>query len=403
MPVTVYPAAVNLTSVTAYNWPEFTSPRDPYTFFKGACRTDVTDNFKWLYQTSFSHDSLNEPYMVSPSSSGFVKAALKAYNHHHRLVIRPEDVWITILTQLSLYVNANAEQLRHVFVAHDGQRELAIRTGGSKYTTDFGKMAEQFSGLIQDNLLDKTLREWILPDFTTTTVTDRIASSIVMMATFKAYFTYKIYLFCGLPAVTLLGERKDWVNLLKKTERLPSFGNQTEQWSSLLRPVLSQFIATFDQPESQAVKDFWNTIAKPVPLASGGRRLSGWITAFAFFSANGESLYDRITEKDERFPDLVLDGVRYHKVDAEDLAPGYAEAKVVLNDNGQIIRTVMVAGVVGIEVLDSGLVGSPVGHTGKRDTLQPVVGWWMYEERGLNGTNLNQQKSENLKGWDDRC
>ncbi|OQV19795.1 Acetylcholine receptor subunit beta-like 1 [Hypsibius exemplaris] len=115
-----------------------------------------------------------------------VKAALKAYSYHHRLIIRPENVWITILRQLSLYVNANAEQLRHVFAAPEGQNSLAIDVlmYETQCNTDF-EIAEAFGAAIQGYLLDKTLRDWIISDFTTTTVTDRIVSSVTVMATFE--------------------------------------------------------------------------------------------------------------------------------------------------------------------------------------------------------------------------
>jgi hypothetical protein len=54
------------------------------------------------------------------SFHGFVKAAIKSYSHHHHLHIRPDDVWLAILTQFSAYVNAHAEDLRDKFVQHEG-------------------------------------------------------------------------------------------------------------------------------------------------------------------------------------------------------------------------------------------------------------------------------------------
>ena len=34
---------------------------------------------------------------ISPSNNGFVEAARAAYNQHHHLTIRPEDVWFAIV------------------------------------------------------------------------------------------------------------------------------------------------------------------------------------------------------------------------------------------------------------------------------------------------------------------
>jgi hypothetical protein len=49
-----------------------------------------------------------------------VHTVILAYNKHHALIIRPDDVWLAILTQISLFVSANAELLRASFVAHEG-------------------------------------------------------------------------------------------------------------------------------------------------------------------------------------------------------------------------------------------------------------------------------------------
>lgn len=42
----------------------------------------------------------------------FLSSAVKAYSYHHHLVLRPEDVWFSILVQLNVYINEHAEELR---------------------------------------------------------------------------------------------------------------------------------------------------------------------------------------------------------------------------------------------------------------------------------------------------
>eukprot|EP01112_Ceratiomyxa_fruticulosa_P004269 TRINITY_DN1473_c0_g1_i4.p1 TRINITY_DN1473_c0_g1~~TRINITY_DN1473_c0_g1_i4.p1 ORF type:complete len:198 (+),score=45.84 TRINITY_DN1473_c0_g1_i4:235-828(+) len=46
----------------------------------------------------------------SLGQNSFANAAMAAYANHHNLVIRPDDVWIAIMTQFSFYVNANSEE-----------------------------------------------------------------------------------------------------------------------------------------------------------------------------------------------------------------------------------------------------------------------------------------------------
>lgn len=81
-------------------------------------------------------DNYSEPLVKSELSSsldsgddrifardnGLVHALEAAYSRHYHLVLRPDDVWITLLTQFSIYVNKNAENMRGTFVSHEGQK-----------------------------------------------------------------------------------------------------------------------------------------------------------------------------------------------------------------------------------------------------------------------------------------
>jgi hypothetical protein len=53
-----------------------------------------------LIETSF--EDMNGAF--APASHGFVDAAVRAYNEHHHLIIRPEDVWFSILIQINTLV-----------------------------------------------------------------------------------------------------------------------------------------------------------------------------------------------------------------------------------------------------------------------------------------------------------
>ncbi|USP79874.1 duf4419 domain-containing protein [Curvularia clavata] len=99
---------------------------------------------KGIIQSSFSKHAFENSHLV-PSSNGFVKAALNAYNHHHHLTIRPDDVWFAILSQLSF---SNAEALRDHFVSHQGQKELRVKEVGTIQSVDMGALARRMTALI---------------------------------------------------------------------------------------------------------------------------------------------------------------------------------------------------------------------------------------------------------------
>ncbi|MCJ1249912.1 hypothetical protein MMC30_007138 [Trapelia coarctata] len=243
---------------------------------------------KELLQSSFN---LNVESTIVGSASGFVYSAIQAWNKHYNLVIRPEDVWFAILTQLSVYINAHSEELRGKFVPFEGQEELTVNyPRDTRYTLDFGDFAKRISFLLEENVVDKELREWIMPAFTTTTENDVVVGSILMMGAMKNYFTYTCRTGCGIPSVTLIGEKTDWEKMLARLEKLTTFGEETTQWYKLLKPILSRFIASYDDPASEDVLLFWNRIAH-YKGGSGSNYFSGWITAFCFWNNKGRCLY----------------------------------------------------------------------------------------------------------------
>ena len=120
-----------------------------------------------IIQSSFNN--IESGSQVYGSANGFVWAAIEAYNHHHHLVIRPEDVWFAILSQLNFFMQLNAEKVRSFFVAHEGRKPLEIRDVGTRENFNGSRMVENMVSFIQKNLVDPSLSEWVMPDFTTTT------------------------------------------------------------------------------------------------------------------------------------------------------------------------------------------------------------------------------------------
>ncbi|KAJ7656562.1 hypothetical protein B0H17DRAFT_372883 [Mycena rosella] len=169
------------------------------------------------------------------------------------LVIRPNDIWLAILSQFNFFVNARAEILRASFVSHEGKKELVIDTRPqSLRTIDLGHAARQMAGLVEKNVVDTSLRAWATPDFTTTTINDTTVSAVLLMATLKNYFEYKILASgCGIPRVTLEGERSDWVKILNRLEKIKEYGLESIAWYHLLHPVIARFIAAFDSKPVQ--------------------------------------------------------------------------------------------------------------------------------------------------------
>nr|GAT54996.1 predicted protein [Mycena chlorophos] len=351
---------------------------------------------------------------VIPKGNGFFHALSEAYNHHHHLVLRPDDVWLAILVQFNFFVNANSEALRASFVAHEGQKTLTVERAT---LTDLGEFARAMTGEIEKNVVDPTLRSWALPNFSTTTVKDTTVASIMLMATLKAYFQYRFgNTICGIPSVTLEGEKADWEALLQRAEKLKEYGIETIAWYHLLVPVLTRFVKAFDDPEAKSNISFWSKVADH-RAGSGMSSYTGWATAFAVFSEKGKWLGHplkrwRPSRQSTTAPELmsaqefwatylqqgllaaksrlILDGTPYHAIEGKDVPPCYAEVDVLLQnkETGEQTATSMIAGVIGLEVCSSsqlGLLPQTAGdEPGVDDLIKPLAGWWLFEKLNAN-------------------
>ncbi|KAM5542914.1 hypothetical protein V8D89_003298 [Ganoderma adspersum] len=427
--------------------------RNPETVLKQGCKVQG-GKCKEMLQSSVGDGDLAT---IVPNSNGFVYAALEAYGSHHHLRIRPDDVWLAILVQLNFYINAHAEELRSHFVAHEGKKRLVIKTVGTRHSVNYAKLARTFTKLIHENVVDDTLVKWILPKFTTTTLKDTTVCSVVMMATLKEYFEYFICITCGIPSITLEGERSDWEEIHRRLWRLYDLGKEPAVWAEMLRPILRRFIAAFDgEPDAS----FWNHIMYRTDDLCGIDDLSGWITAFCVWSSKGkwmgglESLPQDVPVKPDyvpippspgsapapspatkrldkvipkwlrrhskspmpkprekssegaaapenavpetesstsspsssegsvmvprpqryRSPEYTLDGVQFFEVPVSGIPPGYCEVDVTVDDNGDELSCVMVAGHVAFS-------GSAAPGSDQIDTVSPEAHWFIFEKK----------------------
>ena len=121
-------------------------------------------------------------------------------------------------------------------------------------------------------------------NFSTTTPTDKVVYSVLLMGSMKCYFGFKTELCCGLPEVTLQGDEKDWSEIERRAERLCEFDNaegHMKKWYKMLRPILKNFT---ESVKGNPDIEWWSRVCNKVGNGSGPRYLSGWITAFCVFN-----------------------------------------------------------------------------------------------------------------------
>jgi len=279
-----------------------------------------------------------EEKFYSQYANGLVGGVLRAYNYHHNLILRPDDFWVAILTQLSFYVNARAEQLRDKFVDFQEKKELIVYGGGTLLTADYDSLVDQLTQQIAANLKDDSIRSWVIPQFSTTKPGDQMVCGIVLMSIVQKYFSYKMSLLCGIPNITLLGTVEDYKILSQKVDRLLEFqiagDDSMKKWHTMLQFVCTNLIASkMDFPD----KKFWQCICSYIGNGSGPRFLSGWISTFCVFNETGQWQGSHLVKCKPLSKKFV-------KLDTNDIPSGIVNVPLSIDDNGTQIETRMLAG-----------------------------------------------------------
>ncbi|KAG5951056.1 hypothetical protein E4U53_003849 [Claviceps sorghi] len=365
--------------------------------FRQSCPEEVAD--KNPYRPRLLLSSYSEPHGtgeqvpkgVYPISDSFVRGAIFAWANHQSLVLRPDVIWFEILVQLNFYMTANAESIRHLFVDFEGKRE--IRVEGISWQ---GAIAS-FGREIQRRVKTDWLLGWVMPGFSTSTQNDNMTATVLMMGLTQHYFEFSAELICGIPSITLLGNRDDWVKLYKKLDRLKEWGEEPTQYASRLRPILGRFVKTWDEPHSPATKSFWEQIVRANWHATCGPPtkydISGWITGFVHWREDGSLTSP--PDAAARANETKLDGVSYRRLDVTNIPVGYAKAPLKMIDYpepGVDTKAYVLAGNVGIQ--------RTVNGTSREVLAEPLNSWFLYGPVDWNVTtatdNINYSGVESL-------
>ncbi|EMT67997.1 hypothetical protein FOC4_g10012396 [Fusarium odoratissimum] len=316
---------------------------------------------------------------VFPSSDGFVRGAVEAWAKHEHLILRPDEIWFEVLAQMNVYMSTHSEALRHLFVDHSGREKITVE--GFSWDGIIGA----FRGEIQSRVKTGWLLEWITPGFSTSTAQDDVTATVLMMGLMQHFFEFEGMVVCGIPSMTLLGEREDWVKLGAKVEMLKEFGDEAAEFAERLRPIMKRFVSSWDVDTEGGEGDgerrlFWEQIVRAKKKWSCGEGasewdVSGWITGFMHWDRDGKVEEEKKEEVQIGiFPNdwsITIDGQSYVPCTLSDISIGYAKAPLTMKNYpspGVDTQAYLVAGNVGVEKKNT-----PGGVM-----AQPVSGWFVY-------------------------
>jgi hypothetical protein len=94
-----------------------------------------------ILHSSFKKFGTRSEDCIIPYGNGFVDGIIRAFQQDLHLVLRPDDVWLAIMTQFNFYVKSHAEELRNKFVNHKGKEELEVINWDPFWSWDVGVMS----------------------------------------------------------------------------------------------------------------------------------------------------------------------------------------------------------------------------------------------------------------------
>eukprot|EP00483_Globobulimina_turgida_P002237 UN02239 len=195
------------------------------------------------------------------NTCSFITSSLTAWSQHYPFRFRAEHIWLLILQSVAVHVDQNAEKLRKKYVDHDGKKELLVEISGNPSPKEWMSTIENFVNQIDKNTVEDTCKLFDC-NFTTSILTEKIATKVTIMDICKNYFSYRCMTLCGFPQITLDGSKQDWIKLKQKTVKLlnekvdKKFG---AKWGQALLPLLDRFIAAYDGNIDCV---FWNSMIK---------------------------------------------------------------------------------------------------------------------------------------------
>ena len=302
-----------------------------------------------------SASRLATPLVNDGHPNALLGAVHRAFAEHRPLTFSPDMIWTAVVQGVARHVRGRAEEMRRLFVGHEGRKTLTVETPALDPSAPEFPWADLVAGWSADIVAGvggaaRNLRV----DFSTTGLIERTARDVAVMDAFEPYFTYEARCVCGIPSVTLEGAPDDWNRLRSALDGLAVFG--MDWWTVRLREIADRFAAA---SRGELDRDWWRDIYKREKVY-GRFTFSGWFAwLFPYLDAAGT----------RRNP-VLDDPTGETQIGSGSVPPGLSEVPVrVRKVGGPVAHYDLLGGFLGMEPTDGG-------------GLRPVLGWAVRSSHG---------------------
>ena len=217
---------------------------------------------------------------------GFYSAFHAAWATHGAVVLSPDDVWLAVQLQFCKYMDANATQMRDLFVEHQDTVELNILM---ECVGQWELFMQRLMSAIQEKCKANVAADF-LPSFSSSTELSNALQRLAVMDGMQHFVTYRSCRMCGIARVGFLGTLDDWQLLRAYVLGLARFHlpdnskyfSSLKEWVDIVVEIVDHFLVAY-KGEQRPSLDFWNRVINIEHVAGSGSLatyLDGWITTF---------------------------------------------------------------------------------------------------------------------------
>ena len=235
-------------------------------------------------------ENIFSPVKTMKNTNSLIAMCHLAFAEHRPMALTPDLLWHYIVKGISTHIHKYSEELRKKFVTHEGKMKLTVERDKTILDADdWSSIFKEFRCQIDGTITEEAKALISEKKFSTTSEIMDDVSCIALMDVMSDYFEYTVLITCGIPSITLLGKREDWIELKNRAENafqlLSSDDLKGEVslswWKSHLILVLDQLIQCYDDPESPENMDWMARIYKHKrEFYSGKIAVSGWVNVF---------------------------------------------------------------------------------------------------------------------------
>lgn len=197
--------------------------------------------------------------------SNYLNFLQMAYGEHYGIVVTPDIIWHTLLSEAVLIVAENPKMYGGLFSDKPEEKQkIVIPAAGSE--CDLNLLIQALKHKVPSNA------DTFMPDFSTSNAKSRLARMAAFADLVSPYYSYGVFA-CGIPHVDVEGTEQDWLRVRDNWREIGKMLNGNEEYFAKTQAILDRIAAQTDSPE------LWQEIIVSKPCGSGSQRvLSGWFT-----------------------------------------------------------------------------------------------------------------------------